>query len=122
MLDSNDRLIQVLERIANALERLSPQEAPNYRRSLKNWQEFDWSDIGAVVMGKDKFGPTVVEWQGKEFKRRSPENAYGAVIFFSRAIGKDGDRTLYERLITFKDSEDKIRPISREAEGVIVEN
>ena len=49
------------------------------------------------------------------------DNAYGAVIFFSRCIGKAEDGSnQYERLITFEPlSELKVEPISRKAEQVI---
>lgn len=120
---------RTLERIANALERIAialetaqgEKPAPNYKQDLKNFANFDWNSIGAEVEKSDRYGVATVIWQGKRFVRRSPENAYGAAIFFTRCVGKDEDgRNKYERLITFTPVEEiKVRAISREAESLI---
>lgn len=109
-----------LERIACALERMAPNEAaPNLTYDISTFNTFDWSAIGATVEIKDKDGPAIVVWQGNRFTRRSPENAFGAAIFYSRCTGKDGDRNIYERLITFKELPKNANPISRKAENAI---
>jgi len=93
-----------LEKMIQLLERSLPrQPAPNYRAIL------------------DQSGVATVIWQGDRYKRRSPNNSYGAVIYFSRSIGKDErGNTQYERLITFEPfAEIKVEPISRKAEAVI---
>ncbi len=113
------RQTEALEKIAQLLERSLPrQPAPNHRAILEQFHEFDWSTINAQVEMKDQFGVATVIWQGDRYKRRSPSNGYGAVIYFSRAVGKD-DRgnTQYERLITFEPFANlTVEPISRKAE------
>lgn len=122
-LDIEKRQTLALERIAAALERLAPSAtAPNYRRNLNEFKTFDWESIGAKVDERDCYGVASVIWQNQQFKRRSPENAYGAVVFFSRCTGKDEEgRNIYERLITFKEATElKIRPISRKVESLLL--
>jgi hypothetical protein len=44
-----------------------------------------------------------VEWNDRVFQRRSGNPTFGAVIYYSRAVGKDAAGVnKYERLITFK--------------------
>ncbi|MEG3440167.1 single-stranded DNA-binding protein [Pannus brasiliensis CCIBt3594] len=125
-----DRLDKNLDRIATALEKSIPEKpAPNYRLNIDKFPTFDWSSIDAVVEKGDKYGASIVLWDGKRFARRSPDNSYGTDIWFSRACGRQPDgRVKYERLITFsKPEEKKIRAIwqsqrfapSREAEDAI---
>lgn len=80
---------------------------PNYRKSLAEFTRFDWSSIGAQVVKTDNNGVSAVEWNGRLFIRRSPNNKFDVAIWFSRCVGKDdagGNR--YEKLITFKNSAD----------------
>ena len=116
------RQTEALEKIAQLLERALPrQPAPNHRAILEQFHEFDWSSINAQVEMKDQFGVATVIWQGDRYKRRSPSNSYGAVIYFSRCVGKDEQgNNHYERLITFEPfSELTVEPISRKAEAII---
>lgn len=118
-------LLALLERMASALEaqerhlcaiaESAPKRAPGYRRGLSEFAAFDWSSINATVLDVDRDGVAVVEWHGFEYKRRAPMNAFGAAIWFSRAIGKDAEgRTAYDILIKFADS-DPVRRASPEA-------
>ena len=112
-----------LERIAVALESgMSTRSAPNYQASLEDFHTFNWEEIGAAIEKVDNYGVATVLYSGNRFVRRSPENAFGATIYFSRCTGKDeSGKNQYERLITFKpQSEVKVRPISREAEGLLL--
>jgi hypothetical protein len=82
---------------------ISSNPAPNYRRPLSDYQDFDWASIGAIVLKEDRDGATEVEWNGQVFTRRSPQNSYDAAIWYSRSVGKDSDgKNKYLRLITFK--------------------
>jgi hypothetical protein len=82
---------------------ISSNPAPNYRRPLSDYQDFDWASIGAIVLKEDSDGATEVEWNGQVFTRRSPQNSYDAAIWYSRSVGKDSDgKNKYLRLITFK--------------------
>ena len=128
--DQVNQLVTVLtqlaintDRIANALERMAPQNAaaPNYQRLLEEFPTFDWDSIGAEVVKGDRYGAGVVIWQGKQFVRRSPENEFGAAVWFARCIGKDeSGRNKYERLITFSPvQERKVKPVSREVEAML---
>lgn len=95
----------LLERIATSLERMAPDAgAPNLQKPIDEFRGFDWGSIGAKVVQADQYGPAIVEWGGKQFTRRSPQNKFGAAIWFSRSTGdKDSEgRTIYERLISFK--------------------
>jgi len=116
MMDT-DRLLNLLERIANALERMAPAEsAPNLTYDLSEFKNFDWGAIGAKIEVKDQYGPAIVIWQGNRFVRRSPDK-YDPAIFYSRCIGKEDNRNVYEKLVTFKELPKNARPISREAES-----
>lgn len=116
------KILEELQRIASALERLSPASAPDYRFSLEDFPTFDWASIGAKIEATDRYGVAVVSWSGHRYKRRSPENSYGASIYFSRCIGKDDQgKNLYERLIKFEEKKlDGVRPVSREIESYIM--
>lgn len=122
-----DKIIPLLESIARSLERIAlslessqkEKPAPNYQKRLEEFKNFDWSAIGAEVEKVDNFGVATVIWEDRRFIRRSPENAYGAAIYFSRLIGKDAEgRNRYERLIIFK-PDPEVSPISRKAEGYL---
>lgn len=118
-LQVQERQTAALERIAIALERLAPEAgAPNWQKPLTKFKTFDWSSIGASVVQSDPYGPAIVEWGGKQFVRRSPDNKFGAAVWFSRATGgKDAEgRNLYERLITFK-APQEVEPVGRKASG-----
>jgi len=79
----------------------SPPSAPNLRRLLTDYPNFDWAAIGAVVKQRDDDGPALVEWRGNLYTRRTNPK-FGAEIWFSRATGRDEDGEVsYERLITF---------------------
>lgn len=124
ILDLNLRQAIALEKIAQILERSLPQQpAPNYKAILENFHNFNWSTIRAEVETTDSYGVASVIWHSRRYKRRSPDNAYGAVIFFSRAVGKNEDGSnKYERLITFEPLKDlDIQPISRKAEQALIE-
>lgn len=117
-----ERLVLAVEKIAELLAgHLPRQPAPNITAILENFPHFDWASIGAKVEVRDKYGVALVSWNHNLYQRRSPDNAYGAVIYFSRCVGKsDNGSNEYERLITFKPyKEIAARPISREAESLI---
>jgi len=79
----------------------SPPPAPNLRRLLADYPDFDWAGIGAVVKQRDDDGPALVEWRGNLYTRRTNPK-FGAEIWFSRATGRDdAGEVSYERLITF---------------------
>lgn len=102
LLDLQLRQTVALEKIASALGKLVPEKAPNYQFPLESFRRFDWASIEATVIKSDNCGPAIVSWSGKQFVRRSPSNKFGAAIWYSRCIGKEGDRNLYEKLVTFK--------------------
>lgn len=117
-----ERLFQVLERLTQALELLCPEKKPpNYTFALEDFKSFDWESIGARVYKVDQYGAAIAIWNDRQYIRRSPDNAFGSTIYFSRCIGRDETgKNVYERLVTFKPlSEVKVRPISRDAESII---
>jgi len=98
---------------------ISSNPAPNYQRAMSEYNNFDWSSIGATVLSRDNDGATVVEWNGQVFKRRSPNNKYDAAIFFSRCLGKDAaGNNQYARLIKFTPPAEA-EPISDKAKKAI---
>jgi DdrB-like protein len=117
-----ERQALALEKIARLLEQQLPrQPAPNYQATLEKFPDFDWASIGATVEKSDRDGVALVSWARTLYKRRSPDNAYGAAIFFSRCVGRnEAGQNQYERLITFTPyKEQDIQPISRAVERLI---
>jgi hypothetical protein len=117
-----DLLLKILkqtERIAIALES-QETKPPQWHKPIAEFKNFDWTAIGAKVLKSDRDGAAVVEWKSREYIRRSPENKFGAAIYFSRSIGLDPTtgKAVYERLITFKPPA-SVEPISRKAEAEI---
>lgn len=102
-IEAINRIADVLEQIALAMQPMLPAKAPDVVFDLASWASFDWSDINATIVERDASGPTVVSWRGQLYFRRSPSNKFAPAIWFSRCIGKDekGENT-YERLCTFK--------------------
>lgn len=93
--------VQIEHNLAQMVVAANP--SPNYYKSLSDYASFDWSTIGAKVVDDDDDGPTHVEWNDRIFQRRSGNPTFGAVIYYSRAVGKDAAGVnKYERLITFK--------------------
>lgn len=119
--DQFDLFMTTLLRIADALERIVPAtpKGPNYQYPIESFPDFDWESIGAVVEKSDQYGAAVVLWGGRTWLRRSPSNKYGAAIWFSCAVGKDGDNTIYERLITFKPRNTEVEPIPEKITNLI---
>ncbi|WP_104010074.1 single-stranded DNA-binding protein [Trichormus variabilis] len=119
--DQFQLFMTVLLRIADALERIAPAtpKAPNYQYPIEQFLTFDWESIGAVVEKHDQYGAAVVSWGGRSFLRRSPANKYSAAIWFSCAVGKDGENTIYERLITFKPRNSNAEPIPEKVTNLI---
>lgn len=104
-LEIQHRQMLALERLADAVERLTPINtvAPNLQRPLEGFASFDWSSIGATVERSDVYGAAIVSWRGQQFVRRAPSNRYGEAIWFSRCTGKDENgNNVYEKLVTFK--------------------
>jgi hypothetical protein len=114
-LEQQVRMQAVLfERIATALERMSPPPAaPNYQRELREFKNFEWQSIGAKIIRYDDEGTVaIVEWQGYHFTRRNPNNKYQPAIWYSRCTGKGDNGNTYEKLITFKNlDKQEIEPI-----------
>ncbi len=121
-LEIQNRQMQALERIANAVEQLLPSTtAPNYQKSLEEFSTFDWSSINATVERSDQYGAGVVSWRGQLYTRRSPDNKFGEAIWFSRCIGKDENgENQYERLITFKPlSKKEVEPLPEKVQRLM---
>lgn len=107
----NDQQTQLLQAILAELKQLNAavkgrQPAPNYQYPLHRYTDFDWSSIGAEVTERDRNGDAVaVNWQGRTYTRRSPQNRFDPAIWYSRLLDSEGDKARYERLVTFKDFE-----------------
>lgn len=105
-----DALLAVLAGIEKQLAVMAESNMttnPAYQRRLEQYLDYDWSELDAIVLETDEDGVAAVEWRGLRYTRRSPQNKYGAAIWFSRAAGKDEDGTVhYDRLVTFKQQSD----------------
>jgi len=106
----NAALTTISNQLAALIQIQAAGSAPNYRRQLADFTDFDWSEIGATVSQSDRGGPATVDWNGLSFTRRSGSGKFGDAIWFSRGIGRDGDKNLFARLITFKDA-DQAEPL-----------
>lgn len=104
------KLTQQIERIAIALES-QPHPAPDIVRDLGDYPGFNWASIKAEVIARDSHGAIAVRHAGKVYTRRCPVNKFGIAIWYSRATGKEGDETTYERLITFKEVKIEADPL-----------
>ena len=94
------RILEMQERIIDRLDRLVENKEttePELEKSLSEYKNFDWKTIGAKVIETDMDGVALVEWRGKIYRRRSPDNKFSPAIWYSR---KEGDE--YKKLITFK--------------------
>lgn len=88
----------------------------NWKRLLTEYKTFNWESIGAIIIEADEHGPTVVEWNMHRYQRRSPENKYGADIWYSRAAGRDESGDInYIRLITFTGDRYQVDDLSQSA-------
>ena len=106
----NQKILQTQQLILARLDRLVDNieiNDPEIERSLSEYKNFDWKAIGARVIEIDTDGVALVEWRGKIYKRRSPDNKFSPAIWYSR---KEGDS--YKKLITFKDF-GSIEPLGR---------
>ena len=105
--------------IAAKLEILTSNQQikdPDYQKPLAEYRDFDWGSIGAKAISHDSNGVSAVEWRGRIYKRRAPENKFAPAIWFSRKEGTD-----YHKLITFKTIE-PAEPISRKVLAQISQN
>lgn len=116
-----------IRRVAVAAEALAageqdPNDAPDIEMPLETFAGFDWSSISAEVVARDEFGPSILSFGGKAFKRRSPDNAYDPAVWFSRCVGKDeAGKNQYVRLITFRPMSDKVEPMGRKVERAVAQ-
>lgn len=118
------QLLTTLSTIAASLDQIAraiAPKAPGYVKALDEFPGYDWETIGATVKQTDQYGAAVVEWGGYTWTRRSPDNKFGEVIYFSRPDGKKEDGSVsYQRLITFKVLS-KVEPVSRKVESQLQE-
>lgn len=113
------RTLAAIARSLAAIERALRPEAPNYKRDIKDFPNFNWENIGARVLKRDAYGVAQVEYSDQVYTRRSPDNKFDEAIWFSRPEGKDADGNVrYVRLITFRKFDDA-EPIGRKVEAVI---
>ena len=106
----NQKILQTQQLILARLDRLVDNieiNDPEIERSLSEYKNFDWKAIRARVIEIDSDGVALVEWRGKIYKRRSPDNKFSPAIWYSP---KEGDS--YKKLITFKDF-GSIEPLGR---------
>ena len=111
---------QLLGELIATLRELKPQAplALNMQFPIEEFAHFDWAQIGARVVKHDEDGPTVVERDGHQYRRRSPQNKFTPAVWYSRCVGKDdqGNANAYEKLVSFVEiKDDQVDPISAKA-------
>ena len=110
--DAQGRQADALERIA----RFMAPKAPNYRHTLREWREFDWSSIEAEIIRADSDGVALVSWGGYLWARRAPDNKFSEAVWYSRAEGRTEEgNPSYLRLITFGKAAEP-EPMGRKAQ------
>lgn len=113
-------LAEISRNLGIVASALSP--APELRRPLADYLTFDWSKIGARILAQDQDGPTIVEHNGRIYKRRAPDNKYGAAIWFSRADGKDAEgNNNYVSLISFEIFTQTVEPIGHKVREALAQ-
>jgi hypothetical protein len=102
MIEQQAQMIELLKRLASKPQGRVP--APRLTGDITRFSDYDWERQGIEVLELDVQGPTRVEWNNREFRRRSVSNKFGKAIMFSDAIGKKEDgSTDYDTLIIFKE-------------------
>lgn len=101
-----------LNRLLEALQaQQTDATGPNLRRSLDDYPGFVWASIGAEIIAADADGPTILRYQGQEWKRRTHPK-FGQDIWYSRATGRDEQGNVaFARLITFGGEDDPVEPL-----------
>src|SRR3990172_8911486 len=119
LLSAQNAILTLIAESLDALAKaqLGAQPAPDLRYPLENYKNFDFVSIGAEVAGQDRHGPTGVTWGGRLFGRRNGAGKFGRAIWFSRKTGEEDGHRKYERLVTFKDQDDKIEPLAFDPPG-----
>lgn len=104
MTNKNTELLIEIRDLLRRIERSSAPAAPNYRRRLSEFADFDWSSIGARIVASDERGPVEVESAGHRFDRAGGEKFDSEFIIFSRpAPGWSQENKKYFTLIKFAD-------------------
>jgi hypothetical protein len=123
-------LLAQLKELNQTLRRMEAANnpSPEYRVPIEQYPEFNWTKLGARVVAQDEWGATIVSWNGKQFKRRSPDNKYGACIWFSRVLRKaesvekatesSSDRD-YAILIRFETVDTQVDPLGDKAKAAL---
>ena len=86
-----------------ALKAIAGSNPPCWIMPLSVYKNGWHEKIGARLIARDDYGPTVVQWCGHYYIRRVGNKKYGIDIWFSRAGGKDSDgENQYLTLIKFR--------------------
>lgn len=113
-----ERATEILAQIHRSLQVIAGAlaKAPNMHKPLGDFPSFDWESIGAQALRSDADGVSIVEHNGRIYKRRAPDNKFEPCIWFSRCTGKAADgANEYETLITFEVIKDDVEPIGSKA-------
>ena len=103
-LKAHTAVLATISRQLDTLASASTQLSPNYRRRLKEYERFNFSNIGATVVAKDDLGPAEVEWQNHRFDRATGEKFDSKFVIFSRpGPGCSKSNPVYHTLIRFAD-------------------
>ena len=115
----SERLLAVLNRIAVALEAQNAADLDNvltYPHSA--FANFDWSSIGASIVQSDDDGVCQIKTASGRIATRRSHEKYGTDFWFSYAVGKDGDKVKYHKVVEFVPPA-SVEPLSRKVEQAV---
>jgi len=115
----SERLLAVLNRIAVALEAQNAADLDNvltYPHSA--FANFDWSSIGASIVQSDADGVCQIKTASGRIATRRSHEKYGTDFWFSYAVGKDGDKVKYHKVVEFVPPA-SVEPLSRKVEQAV---
>jgi hypothetical protein len=125
--DFSSAILTELRSIRSSIESLVQAQAAaappkTFTYPIDRFKGFDFGALGIEVIERDSQGEAArLAYQGDLYTRRSPENKFAPVIYFSKAVGKNDEGVnLYQRLIEFKTFSDveQISPKAARLAGV----
>lgn len=119
MTDFETALLSLLGRIANSLEAQNAADLDavlTYPHSA--FASFDWSSIGATIVQSDDDGVCQIKTASGRIATRRSHEKYGTDFWFSYAVGKDGEKVKYHKVVEFVPTA-SVEPLSRKVEQAV---
>lgn len=119
MTDFETALLSLVGRIANSLEAQNAADLDavlTYPHSA--FASFDWSSIGATIVQSDDDGVCQIKTASGRIATRRSHEKYGTDFWFSYAVGKDGEKVKYHKVVEFVPPA-SVEPLSRKVEQAV---